>query len=379
MIRWAFKVLSCLWAITSSPLLANEYDVRQLEGSLSTGSSINEGGQVAGLSVGGASFWPDAGHRISVDTLSTGSTKSSWAYGINDNEVLVGETLTFDGTSYAERAFYWTRQTGQVSLGVFPGIKYSYSYATSVNNSFEIVGGSQADDGQVRAFLWNAINGLIDIGASSPGGFSYALDINEASEVIGQADYGAFFWSKSTGTIKIGGLPGVKNTKGIAFGINDLGSVVGRSLNLHNKSAPFLWDRVSGIVELDLAGDALASFGEARSINNSGLIVGGGRVLSGDYHALIWRDSSGWRDLNDLIDPRLGIVLTQAEDINDKGQIVAQGFRNGISGAFILSPAGISVPEPSTWASLMTGFGILGLILRRRPPQGAGFFPCEAA
>ena len=54
--------------------------------------------------------------------------------------------------------------------------------------------------------------------------------------------------------------------------------------------------------------------------------------MSGTYdHAFLWKnDGKGMRDLNDLIDPadplKPYVVLTKAVDINDAGDIVAEGF-----------------------------------------------------
>lgn len=57
-------------------------------------------------------------------------------------------------------------------------------------------------------------------------------------------------------------------------------------------------------------------------------------------------------DLNNLIDPTLGITLTEAAGINDHGQIMTngEGAYSGVH-AFLLIP----VPEPGTTAL----FGIL--------------------
>jgi probable HAF family extracellular repeat protein len=43
-------------------------------------------------------------------------------------------------------------------------------------------------------------------------------------------------------------------------------------------------------------------------------------------------------DLNTLIDPTLGWVLTTAAAVNDAGQIVGSGVINGQSHAFLMTP-----------------------------------------
>jgi hypothetical protein len=56
-------------------------------------------------------------------------------------------------------------------------------------------------------------------------------------------------------------------------------------------------------------------------------------------------------DLNDLIDPALGVTLTVASGINDNGQIVA--------GRYLLTP----VPEPEALPLLAGGLaGLLGVL-----------------
>jgi hypothetical protein len=63
------------------------------------------------------------------------------------------------------------------------------------------------------------------------------------------------------------------------------------------------------------------------------------------------------KDLNSLIEPGLGITLTSAPDINDEGQIVANGYTPFVGEhAFLLTP----VPEPSTWA--LIGMAFLALL-----------------
>ena len=67
-------------------------------------------------------------------------------------------------------------------------------------------------------------------------------------------------------------------------------------------------------------------------------------------------------DLNSLIDPGLGITLFDATAINDKGDVVVNGYDAGLAGdrAFLLTPA----PEPGTL--VLCGVALCGLALRMR-------------
>jgi hypothetical protein len=76
-------------------------------------------------------------------------------------------------------------------------------------------------------------------------------------------------------------------------------------------------------------------------------------------------------DLNSLIDPYdplFGYVqLTQANSINDLGQIAVHGFNRaaGTQTYYLLTPV-TGVPEPGVWALMIVGFGLCGAAARRR-------------
>ena len=67
-------------------------------------------------------------------------------------------------------------------------------------------------------------------------------------------------------------------------------------------------------------------------------------------------------DLNGLIDPNSGWLLSRAYDVNDGGQIVGYGKTSGSTHAFLLT----IVPEPATSSLLLLG---LALFLGRRPAR----------
>lgn len=87
-----------------------------------------------------------------------GKRKWSAAWGCSaDGSVVVGETFTTRGRD--EVAFRWTAATGMVALGVLPGGKYSEADAVSPDGSI-VVGGSSTRTAGVRAFIWDATNGM---------------------------------------------------------------------------------------------------------------------------------------------------------------------------------------------------------------------------
>jgi hypothetical protein len=92
--------------------------------------------------------------------------------------------------------------------------------------------------------------------------------------------------------------------------------------------------------------------------------------------AVIWSGTTAI-DLNTLLDTdssNLGWILTVAEAINAKGQIVGVMSRRDDPtefGAFLLTPD-VNTPIPATLPLFATGLGALMLLARRRARKNAG-------
>ena len=110
----------------------------------------------------------------------------------------------------------------------------------------------------------------------------------------------------------------------------------------------------------------------AFSVNDSGQIVGQASFKSPFtfYHAFLYTNGS-IIDLNSLIDPSLEIVLTQAHNINNAGQILAEGIStsgNYVGNSFLLTP----VPEPSAWVLCVGGLITFASVRRWRRGRKGG-------
>ena len=60
-------------------------------------------------------------------------------------------------------------------------------------------------------------------------------------------------------------------------------------------------------------------------------------------------NGNGMIDLNSLVDLPQGVILTEAMDINNKGQVAV-----------------IAIPEPHSYAMLLAGLSVLYALSRRR-------------
>lgn len=306
------------------------------------------------------------------------------ALALNDVGQIVG--------SYGPTAFLWSASTGMQELGIPAGF-YS-ARGVGINNSGQIAvsAGRNVMPLDGRAFRWS--DGAYEEFGTLGGTFSSAHGIDESGRLTGYAftstDIHAY---RSTTGTTLDDIDSLGGNYSLGYGINAAGHVVGQAYNSNGEYHAFLWTGAGDMQDLGTLGGTTS---QADDISDSGIIVGGsstagnssyhafvfaggamidlgsltehssrayavndGGIVIGQYsdgayaHPFVWDSISGMQDLNTLLEPTSGVgwQLIVANDINNRGQIVGQGFHHGAVRAFLLTP----VPEPGTFALLALG------------------------
>ena len=357
--------LTALLLTTQAQAAAPLYSVTEIGLLPGYGSSraydINNNGQVVGHVANGSNLshptrailWENG---VITDLGTLGGTQSS-ASSINAAGQVAGTVFNSDNKA---RAVYWSN--GEIhDLGTLGGTPYDNSYGLGINNSGQVVGYAASpvvSNGSDQAFLWDGEN----LNNLNPNGtpLSHAYAINNLGDVVGASWAGqaqAYVW--------IGGIGHYLNTpsstSSYAWDINDNRQVVGAvSLNSHGGSNPFIWTEADGMVVIPNLPNA--SICSAYGINSTGQVVGE-CSMSGANHSFLWSDGV-LTDLNDLIDPASGWWISEARAINDQGQIVGHGVNaDGEIRGFVLT---LPVPEPETYAMMLAGLALVGVVARHR-------------
>ena len=267
--------------------------------------------------------------KVITDLGTLGGTYSQ-ASAINDSGQVVGESTDVDRH---EHAFLYSRGV-MTNLGTLGGHS---SWANAINNSGQVVGGSYigGEYAEWHAFLYS--DGVMtDLGPFFEG-TSEANAINESGQVVGWTDtpseglgFDAFLYSGGTMTV----LGTLGRTYSDASAINNSGDVIGESYNSDGSSHAhaFLYSRGVMTDLGTLGGDS----SWANAINNSGQVVGSAATASGSRHAFLYSNGK-MTDLNSLLPANSGWTLTDAEAINDHGEIVGTGVHNSKTHAYLLN------------------------------------------
>jgi hypothetical protein len=180
-----------------------------------------------------------------------------------------------------------------------------------INDKGELVGGVPTGFFSWKAVYWSPQSGAVDI---LPDLSSIATSISENGWISGALGAG---WR-----VRLGEEPLFFSEISQSFpAINDLGSVVGNGPGFGDPAhheAYFYSDQTGEIFAANVGEN---DFG--RSINNSDIAVGSS---TGPSRGWVFTPAQGARLLDDLIDPALGLNITNARDINEKGEIVFGGY-----------------------------------------------------
>ncbi|HBB31633.1 MAG TPA: HAF repeat-containing protein [Cyanobacteria bacterium UBA8803] len=345
-------------SITNAASLYSITDLGSLGSENTAAYRVNDLGQVVGASrlpnqAEHAFFWDKSEGMLDLGTLN--GTQSS-AFGINNLGQVVGGTDTY-------QVFLWSKSEGMTAISE-PTANYSIAY--SINDLSQVVGQIGTPEGYTRAFLYNG-GTLTDIGTLDGGFSSTAASINNSGQIVGYSStsngYRAFRTAPNTVITPTDNLGTLGGNFSAASDINDLGQVVGYSTtNLPNVDfRAFLIAPNSVITPSNDLGTLPGGeyFTIATGINNLGQVVG----QSGSK-AFLWENGI-MTDLNSLISDDSNVNLIWANDINNKGQIVAAGFVNGQGRALLLTPTvPTSVPEPTSTLGILA-VGALGIFIRK--------------
>ena len=362
----AMLVICVLVCNVSQAITYTVTDLGTLGGSRGTiATGINNSGQIVGNSpvtdnpLHTHAFLYSSGKMIDLGTL--GGTDSS-ASAINDVGQIVGSSKGQDGLDYCFRTEpYSPINPNTDDLGG--------GSASAINASGQVVGYRNTYPSAYRTAPNSPINWPADCLLDPYGyGNSVANGINDSGHVVGMFSpngsgwMGFLYTSPTDPCLRMGSLGGGET---VVNDINSNGQVVGAS-DIGGHYHAF---RTSPYTPIAPATDDLGSLGgqsSAAAINNLGQAVGNSSLTPDRYpweigytHAFLYSNST-MIDLNSLIDSASGWTLSEANDINDAGQIVGAGLIGGQTHAFLLTP----VPEPSTLVILISallGFGWIKL------------------
>jgi probable HAF family extracellular repeat protein len=341
-------------------------DLGTLGGSNTFARGINNRGEVVGdselkegIPFRHAFLFSNGVTKDLTPALTDPNKKGSLGFAINNLGVVVGAAPTPDCIGFGPCAVMWRGGT-MTNLGMGG----HQSFATGVNDAGHIVGWNTGEHPSNAAF-WNSFlweNGSLTLLQNIA--FSETSGINNKRQVIGQGGNNTSIWEngawRSIGTLS--GEPCCTTARAI----NDLTQVVGDSPAGNNTRHAFVYnDSTKKFTDLGTLGGT-NSF--ARAINNLGHVVGFSEITPGDVkstHAFLYSNGA-MIDLNRrVLNNPAGWELIEANGINDAGQIIVNGKRNGEIHAFLLTPADNFV-LPNHGGN--TGFVTVKIIVRDLQP-----------
>lgn len=352
------KIVAGLFFISSSAMAtaSSKYTAINLDelgfGDISV-AAINESGDFAGHTAlqRQIAIWGNGKETVIEDSR------------LDQNSVVdfnnQSQILTFDYLNQNKNIIYDNGSLVELqTLGGVVGAPWD------INNNGQVAGHSSTDMGmgfyEIHATRWDNGN-PVDLGTVKGNFTSTAHALNDNGDVVGFSGFNAVLWTDN----KVISLDKIEGTQAAqATGINNLGQIIGSSsLGIANHSVATFWD--SG----DATATAIGTLGGldsyAMSINDIGLVVGSSSIIDDGNQftrGFIWEDGH-IVDINSFMDNQFinsNFIISEARQITNNGLILAAGYNtsDGSQHDFLLRPIS-PVPEPSTWAMLLIGMGLL--------------------
>lgn len=312
-------------------------DLGTLGGTFSVARGVNNKGQVVGEAVGGSAdpfgfgkaFVWTGGTMRAIAGVAGGPLEGSQGAAIDNHGKVVG---TFDRDGVPDQLFLYDISTGALSFPLSPG------FALDINDAGQILAGG------ANGSLILGGSGVTDLSALFGEPFT-GRKINALGFVVGHASFPfinrSFLYNGSF--VPISGSVGFDATD-----LNDSGKIVG----FIRQQTQFFGLRIRAALR-QLGGtiqifNPLTAFGDQNpsAINNLGQIVGT-EFRGGPVRVAFMIENGVMTDLNSLLPANSGWqLLRNANDINDRGEIVGSGIiNNGEEHAFLLTPLVCSAAE----------------------------------
>ena len=385
----SFSTLAMVWSailisvLTCSAQMYKMKDLGTLGGSFSHAAGVNLFGQVAGdsgLADGaGHAFRTEPNRPINParDDLGTfgataGKGDHSEGHALNDlGQVAGGSFITYGSVFHA----YRTRPNRPINLATddLGTLGESFSTGNGINVWGQVVGNSSIPSGIfLHAFRTKpnrAINPATDDLGTLGGMSSQASGVNVWGQTVGLASLADNttmhgFRTRPNRAINpatddLGTLGGSSSS---AIHVNIFGQAVGTSSLAGDvvyhafRTGP---NRAIQAATDDL-GTLGGNFSSAASVDDFGQVVGWASTAGdAEQHAFLY-SGGAMHDLNDLIAPGSSCTLNQVSDINDFGQIAADGTCGGQPHALLLTPiyrATARAPIRADGSSVFAGNG----------------------
>jgi probable HAF family extracellular repeat protein len=289
--------------------------------------NLNDKGQVVGAAAVGTNdgnihpfIWSKQTGTRDLRPLDHASTAE--ARDINNYGIAVGDSLRDPAGTLPAHAALWKAPGHRYDLGA---LGQGMSFAEAINDAGLVAGDSYFQGSTLHAFAWTRATGMIDIGTLPGGTVSEARAVDEFGEIAGNADVSplethVFLWTRATGIRDLGAAGADTATM---LGMSSRGRIVGELITRGGEHA-MTWTHASGMLDIGtLPGGTSA---RAWAANNYGQVVGDSRVNAQlQYHAFIWTAQTGMIDLNSRVrNLPQGVVLEQASAISDNGSIVVR-------------------------------------------------------